>query len=253
MLNAHRALQIKLKSVIWLTMTVICFPVLIPLAIYVRKITLRMPEAKGKRSGNSGNSRSITNKLTFIGESPVTGVGVATLEKGLVAITAEHLSKKMNCNINWQAVGKNGINISGCIDSLVAKIDKGTTDYLVICLGVNDTKDLTRISVWEKEITRLIDNIKSTSSCEIFFLGVPDMSYFPALPNPLGFLLGYRARILNLITVNHPYNGQLYQFIPSCLNFNADFLAKDGFHPSEKGCDKMGKIIAQFISVSRQQ
>ena len=99
-------------------LTIILLPILIPQAIYVRLKTLRMPSASGERFGEVGTNRSESITLTFIGESPVEGVGVSRFDKSLTARTAEHLSKQLNCNIHWQAFGKNGIDIKRTIDHL---------------------------------------------------------------------------------------------------------------------------------------
>lgn len=250
MLNNKQRFLIKLKEIAWFDMAIILLPVLIPLAIYVWIVTLRLPVAKGDKKGiiSPLNSINKCKKLTFIGESPVVGVGVECIEKGLVARTALHLSKQLDCPVQWQAIGVNGINISKTIDHLVQQLAISNPDYLVISLGVNDTKELTRFSVWEKEITRLIDAINKQCSAEIFFLGIPDMSKFVALPNPLGFLLGYRSKMLNNISYLHAYNGKAYQFILTNTNFDASYLAEDGFHPSAKGCDEIGKAVARLIN-----
>ena len=209
-----------------------------------------MPEAKGNRAGTitSKNELSKTKTLTFIGESPVIGVGVENIEEGLVATTAQHLSKQLACTVHWQAIGVNGINITQTIDTLVNQLANAKPDYLVICLGVNDTKGLTRLSTWETEITRLIDTIQTQCSAEIFLLSTPNMSRFPALPNPLAYLLGYRSRLLNSISCHHPYNGKAFRYIPFNQNFDASYLAKDGFHPSAKGCEEIGRTIAQLLN-----
>jgi len=212
-----------------------------------------MPEAKGGRSGSFNVSSSKKKILIFIGESPVVGVGVDTIDDGVVASTAKELSSQLNCTVHWQATGVNGADITHCIDNLLPEIKSQSVDYLIISLGVNDTKNLTRLSVWHKEITRLFDNLKHSDSCSIFFLATPDMSRFPALPNPLGFILGYRSRILNLIARSHPYSDQKYTFIDSSLKIEPSFLAEDGFHPSKKGCEQMGRVISQIIAGSGSQ
>ncbi|MCP4274296.1 MAG: hypothetical protein GY781_20430 [Gammaproteobacteria bacterium] len=141
-------IKIRLMALFWLMATLICIPILLPLAIYVRKNTLRMPEAKGGRTGNFDVSSSNTINLVFIGESPVVGVGVDTIDKGVVANTAKALSRQLKCTVNWQAVGINGADITYCIDNLLPEIEGQNIDYLVISLGVNDTKNLSRLSVW---------------------------------------------------------------------------------------------------------
>jgi len=242
--------KIRLMSISWLITTIFCLPVLIPLAIYIRKNTLRMPEAKGGRAGSYSVSSSKDKNLIFIGESPVVGVGVDTIENGVVASTAKKLSQQLNCTVNWQAIGVNGADISYCIDNLLPEVEDQSVDFLVISLGVNDTKNLTRLSVWNKEITRLIDNLKKPDACEIYFLSTPDMSHFPALPDPLGFILGYRSRILNRITLSHPYADQKYKVIESSMTIEPSYLAEDGFHPSAKGAKKMAQVISSFITGS---
>ena len=250
MLSARRKIILFIKSIMLIDLTIILLPILIPQAIYVRVKTLRMPTASGERSGKIAIKSSGYKTLTFIGESPVEGVGVDSIDKSITVQTAKYLSKQLNCDIHWQAIGKNGINITKTIDRLIAEITVNRIDYLVVSLGVNDTKDLTSLATWEKEITRFIDSIEKQCICKIFFLGAPDMSQFPALPNPLASLLGYRTDLLNFISRHHKYSDNKYQFMSSKVSFDDSFLAEDGFHPSVKGCNEIGKTIAHFISTS---
>ncbi|MCP3675248.1 MAG: SGNH/GDSL hydrolase family protein [Gammaproteobacteria bacterium] len=234
-----------------IVLIIILLPILIPQVIYVRRKTLRMPPASGERFGKiEKNSSAEPISITFIGESPVEGVGVTSFDKSLTALTAEHLSKQLNCNIHWHAIGKNGIDIKRTKDQLISEITTNKIDYLVVSLGVNDTKNLTPLADWEKEITRLIDKIENQCTCQILFLGAPDMAQFTALPAPLSTLLGYRTNLLNFISKHHRYSEHKYKFISSQAKFDASYLAEDGFHPSEKGCDEMGKAIANFIATA---
>ena len=74
------------------------------------------------------------------------------------------------------------------------------------------------------------------------------MGKFTALPQPLRWVMGLRAGILDQALKHHPLRGQSFQLIPSGALLDPEYLASDGYHPSESGYFAWGKNIASMIA-----
>ena len=239
----------KIHSIyfLWGLSVTLLFPWLVGLAFYTRKTALRLPEAHGPQAGSFSKESHKTLSITMLGESTVAGVGVDHQAQGLVANTAFYLAEITQCRVQWQALGKNGIDLRGTMDTLAPQVPPAS-DWIVVCLGVNDTTGLTGLSRWRKSIAALVCLLQTKSSAKIFFTGVPPMGKFVALPQPLRWVLGLRAKLLDHALQFHPMSGQHFHFIPTAPLPDANFLARDGYHPSAQGYQVWGKKIAEFLA-----
>ncbi len=225
-------------------------PVTLPLAWHTRKTALRLPEATGPNNGFIDNDADKTITLAILGESTAAGVGTDDHQQGLAAAIARQLAHRLKCNVNWRAIGENGIDIQGAIDRLLPKIMTNPPNYLVICLGVNDTTGLTSIKNWQRRISTLIHPFRGRS--HIYFNSTPPMEKFTALPQPLRFLMGFRAKILNRSLNDHPQQGNAFQCIPAVTLTDPKYLAIDGYHPSFEGYQAWGTMIADHIAETHE-
>ncbi|MBF0276996.1 MAG: SGNH/GDSL hydrolase family protein [SAR324 cluster bacterium] len=239
-------------SFFWVV-TGILLPILLPLAWYTRRSALRLPEAGGDAQGLFRRDSRKTIEILVLGESTVAGVGVEDHQEGLGAAIAFHLSENTGCSVHWQVLGKNRIDILGVIAKLVPQIPEDRLDYLIICLGVNDTTGLTSLPTWRQRITELVNMIGRKSKCRVFFSELPPMGKFTALPQPLRWIMGLRASILNRALQQHAMMGRSFQLIPLGELKDPEFLAVDGYHPSKAGYFAWGKSIAEIIARQEHQ
>lgn len=229
---------------LWYALTPILL-ICLPLAIYVKKTTLRLPEAQGKRTFTLGYNHTHSLRLVHFGESTVAGVGVDNIEQGLSYHLAKQLSRhKMNIECHIQ--GENGIRFS----ELNKKIKQYNSpiDVAIITMGVNDTTQFTSLKKWQQNIEFAIERLKQVGAEHIFFMQVPPMAAFPALPFPLNQLLGLRSLLLDKqlglicsqkIGVHHLY---------SALDVNKHWMAEDGYHPNVLGYEKWAeKVTPQML------
>jgi len=242
------SIKIKIDIVLWFILSLLGSPLLIPIALRIKKLTPRLPEAEGNPFGlvNFSNSE-ITKRIVFLGESPVAGVGVKHYERSLTACTASSLSLALGCNIDWRAVGENGIDIKQTVARLLGKALESPIDYLVVVLGVNDVTKMRSFKNWHVQIEILIKQVRKQSNCQIIFYGCPPLGKFPALPKLLSLVAGYRASILDNISRTHPLNNKEFQFVVFESAVSKQLFATDGYHPSEKGCVEMGRKISADI------
>ncbi len=221
------------------------FLLLLPQAIYVKKTTLRLPEASGDNhipfQGFSAHSAHVSH----FGESTVAGVGIQKLHEGLSANICQRLHDQLSMNIHCHISGKNGI----CYEELNALIatHPHTTDVAIITMGVNDTTKLTPLSQWRKQIELCITQLQQQGTQHIFFTQVPPMAQFPALPAPLKYFLGLRAWQLDLELKRITQNQHRCHYVGSKLLVEKHYMAEDGYHPSAQGYAAWAEQISPQI------
>lgn len=218
-----------------------------------RRITPRLPEAAGPSHGMAGSTRSGHGlRVLAVGESPVAGVGVETHEQAITARFAHALSVRSGLPVAWQAVGKNGITAREAIPDLLPRVDATTVDIALICFGVNDTTAFSPVARWSKDLELVIEALRQRCSPQLILLsGVPPMSRFPALPQPLRWVLGLKAATLDRASARLAASLPSVIHVPLQLDpLTPGMMAHDGYHPSAAGCIAWGELLAE-LSLSR--
>ena len=209
-----------------------------------RQKTPRFPEASGLPYGISGNVETAPAwRVLAIGESPVAGVGVDTYEQAITAQLAQALAEHHHVCVEWQALGQNGARLASAQDSL-ARLKAGKDaagqawDVILIAYGVNDTTGFTSAARYRRQLFALIHQLQNSQQQAplILISGVPPMQFFPALPQPLRFVLGLKARVLDQVSKEISASGKQIYHVPLQLNFqDKHLMAEDGYHPSALG------------------
>mgnify|MGYP002700081052 CR=1 FL=1 len=215
----------------------------LPQGLWLKKYSLRMPEAKGPRKISFGSQQKNKMKLLYLGESPAAGVGIADIKYAVSAQVADKLA--VTQTVEWQLLAQNGIKIK----ELLLKLQQTETqqpDISIITLGVNDCTGLTPSGKWQEQVAGLITELRDRGSQHIFFTAVPPLQRFPLLPAPLSWVMGHRASILNdgLLKVC-AQNGA--EFIAFSATLEAKYMSIDGYHPNEKGAELWANSISQQI------
>jgi lysophospholipase L1-like esterase len=220
--------------------------------------------------------------LLILGDSAAAGVGVSTQKQALSGWLTEGLSA--NYCINWELKAKTGVNSTGLLSMLQqAKPSPDPTsdahspslsiitfthsfdttlqcrplDVAVISIGVNDVTGLTSLRRWRSNVTQIIEILKARYQCRfVVFTALPPMHEFPALPQPLRWVLGQRAKYLNtaLLTLVNKYHGvnvltiTLNPIDNSPLNNTLKYMAEDGFHPQVAGYQLWSNAIVKLVN-----
>ncbi|MBP6309930.1 MAG: hypothetical protein KA350_04590, partial [Arenimonas sp.] len=105
-------------------------PLLLLQGLHVRKVTPRLPEPHGERSGESGAGPAL--RLLILGDSAAAGVGVAHQSEAL----SGQLSNELACNfkLSWQLSAKNGFKSQNIVELLEKKPLK-VFDAVLISIG----------------------------------------------------------------------------------------------------------------------
>lgn len=229
----------------WLT-TALLLPVLLYQGKRTRKITPRLPEAQGASSGQYGDGEPYL-RILVLGESTAAGVGVSSHEQGLASQLAFQLRERSGQTIAWHTLGVNGIRL-GQLNQKLAATDLPECDVILLSMGVNDTTGLTPRYRFRRELLTLRQTVSARYTGPLYLLSVPPMHRFTALPAPLRYIMGWRARQLNGV-----YEQLAHQQPPHfrywCYPALTDpsLLASDGYHPSDKGYRAISEALAGEI------
>ena len=214
-------------------------PVAIAQGVWVRQMTPRLPPARGHCGRIGDGSDSI--HLAGVGDSIIAGVGVDEQRHALVGQFARRLHERTRRPVEWQAVGFNGAT-SAEIARNIAQRAPGADVYL-LSVGVNDVTHAVAARKFAGNVASLVATLRNRSpAATLIFVGIPPLALFPALPWPLGALLGERARRLQA-AVHATLSGDN----ALCFDFPESLppggFAPDGFHPAADACGEWAEWL----------
>ena len=118
--------------------------------MYVRRVTPKLPEADGPRSGEAG-SRALL-RLLVLGDSAAAGVGVRTQEEALAGYMVNGLKRKFH--VAWRVEAQTGATTRSTIARLKSMAQEPFA-AVAISLGVNDVTCGRRATTWLAELDEL--------------------------------------------------------------------------------------------------
>jgi len=231
-------------------------PLLVAEAAWARRNTPRLNVARPPDYGSSGDDRNTgadVVSIVLLGESTAAGVGAATHDRALAGWLARGLSEQLLRPIRHRSLGLVGARAIDCLEQtlpfeLLPLLKREPATVVVLMLGANDTTKLTPRKRWRAELHRLVDELRGGTSGPIVLTGVPPMAHFTALPQPLRAVVGARARMLDDdIALVASERQQTYHHAPR-VPMKREFLASDGFHPSERGYEVWAEQLTELIA-----
>ena len=221
----------------------LALPVLLGQAIHTRRRAPLLPSAPSPHSGRcEPESRPKASEISIylVGESTVAGVGARSHDYALSGQLARRLAQAGSRTVHWSAFGLIGARAQDCLEYLIRlelapRLEQAPADLVIVTLGVNDTTKLTPRAKWRASLQSIVSDIREASDAPILFTGVPPMEYFRALPQPLRRMLGARARMLDDDIAQVAQAAERAHHHRIALTFEPEYLAADGFHPSELG------------------
>ncbi|MCW8329885.1 SGNH/GDSL hydrolase family protein [Photobacterium sp. SDRW27] len=218
-------------------------PVFIAQGHYVRKITPKLEEAVGPRQGRVGQGKQL--RILLLGDSAAAGVGAESQSQALSGQLVRALCDHFE--LEWQLLAQSGLTTKDTRQKL-AQHPKQPYDVVIVSLGVNDvTQPLSSLS-WIQQQKALISQIRQHFSChQIILTKIPPMEKFPALPHPLRWYLGSKAKTFNHQLSRWTATQTDCELVEINHQLSADHMASDGFHPGPAIYQCWGKTIARVI------
>jgi lysophospholipase L1-like esterase len=222
------------------------FMLLIPQALWVRRTARRFPPAAGQRTGQTGNGRSLS--LLAIGDSIIDGVGVGMLDEALVGQTVNRLAERLEARIDWQALGKSGLNSRQVRERLIPRAAAAPVDFILVSVGVNDIIGLSSLRRWRRNIRGLVGELRKLSpNAQIAMAGIPPLEWFPALPQPLRAVLGLRGHDFHRVLREEVAAFDGVQVVEPAFDDPVANFAEDGFHPSASGYSICADAVVEVL------
>jgi lysophospholipase L1-like esterase len=212
-----------------------------------RRVTPRLPEAAGPLAGTTPCAYTAAPvSMLAIGESPVAGVGVMTHEEGITGQFAQALSARLNRPVAWRACGKNGVTVRQALDQILPLIPAQPVDIALVAFGVNDTTAFHSVARWRADLQALLAALELRCSPRLILLsGVPPLARFPALPQPLRWVMGLKAQALDMAARELARGLPRTRYVALALDAaDPAMMASDGYHPSAKGCSAWAGLLA---------
>ena len=203
-------------------------PVLLRQAKTLRRTIPRLPEPEGVRRGTVGTGPVL--RLLVTGDSAAAGVGAANQSEALTGQLVSRLSEHFE--LQWQLSARSGLTTSQISEHLASETIT-PFDVAVVSAGVNDVLSRLKPKDWPVLLDNLVAVLRRHCGVRhIVFAPLPPMHHFPALPQPLRWFIGQRAKA---------FNRQLAAFVRThadcavldlSVDFDPQLMASDGFHPS---------------------
>lgn len=220
-------------------------PLLLMQGLYTRRVTLRLPEAEGERLGEAGSGDVL--RLLIVGDSAAAGVGAVTQGEALSGQLVERLAD--NYRVSWKLWARSGLDSQGLLD-LLEQYAPEPFDVALLSIGVNDITSSLTLDQWLARQQRLIALLCDKFAVrQIVLSPLPPMHLFPALPQPLRWFLGCRARRFNAHLADLATRVDQCTMLSTPLAPEPGLMASDGFHPGpmlyRQWADDAARVIDQ--------
>ncbi len=210
----------------------------------VRRDTPRLPEPEGARYGVVGEAPH--RRVLILGDSAAAGVGAQTQAQALSGRLVEALAPRGG--VAWRLIARTGATTDATLRHLDT-VDAERFDFAVISLGVNDITSGARIATWIAMQDALLDRLRDRFGIQCVLLcGLPPMHRFPALPQPLRWFLGERARRFDAALRELASRRADALHVPLDDIDDPTLMASDGFHPGPELYAHWGRMMAEIIA-----
>lgn len=226
--------------------TVALGPLLLVQGRRVRRTVAVLPEPLGPRAGAVGSGPPL--RLLVVGDSAAAGVGARTQDEALSGQLAAALAPMFR--LQWQLLAFTGATTADMLQRLrdepVTKVD-----VVLTSLGVNDVTGRLSLTAWRRAQRELIDLLRERFGARYILLsGLPPMHRFPALPQPLRWYVGSRARDFDRALADIARSRAHCEFLGLGYEMmDLAAMAADGFHPGPPICALWAQEAARRITL----
>lgn len=212
---------------------------------WVRRELPRLISASREQRGVFRGDRP-TLTVWAVGESSAVGAEARHHSKGVIARSAAELSRLSGRRVRWQVRGRGGLRAAQVsLDQLPATSD-AAPDLLIFMLGVSDTISLRRAAAWRRDLTMLLETVRTriSDTVPVLFTGIPPMQRLPWLPRPFRWLLGIHGARLDRALCDFARTQARVWYLATPMS-DVRMFTKEGLHPDERGCQRWGRALAQ--------
>ncbi|MFK8163468.1 MAG: SGNH/GDSL hydrolase family protein, partial [Lewinella sp.] len=199
-------------------------------------------------------------RVLVIGESTMSGVGVATHEEGFAGALARTLGAGWGTEVQWKVYARSGYTLKRVLHELLPLITETETDLIVLGMGGNEAFKMNTPAGFRRDMQAVIDALRARFGPDvpIGFPNMPPIKEFPAFTPLIKFTLGnmvefFGDELADLLKdqPNTYYNAEVIRLAHWTreLNMANDPTAffSDGVHPSGLTYTTWGKDFGAFL------
>jgi len=212
----------------------------------VQRVTPRLPEPPGPRTGCEGVGPEL--RLLLLGDSAAAGVGAASQDQALSGRLVGELAATFR--VSWTLVARTGATAARTARHLARwpAAGFGVFDVAVLSLGLNDVLGRRPLARWLEDVGALAAVLRSRFAVRhLLFSGLPPVHLFPAFPQPLRWYLGATARRFDRALARWAAGQPDCEHVPLPLESTAGMLAPDGLHPGPRAYQRWSAELAPRI------
>jgi lysophospholipase L1-like esterase len=232
-------------------------PILLVQGRRVRATTPRLPEAGGPaagtarpRTGGPGTGRGL--RVAVVGESTAAGVGARSHSAALPGFLPEELAARTGAPVAWTVDARTGYTADRVRRELLPGLAaRPRPDAVVVAIGVNDLLAARPLARFERDVADLVRGVRAAAGAEvpIVLSGMAPLHRFPALPQPMRAILGWRARAMDARLLRVAARLPCVRHRTFALPADTDaFFGADGFHPGPDGYRRWAAEIAPDVA-----
>lgn len=240
---------------VWWIAFLFVLPITIVQGIWLRRSAPRMPPLlnNGDQGVAGSNDASPVARLLVAGESTAVGVGCKSPEQSMTVQIASALSAKVQGDVAWQVIGENGARAADVALLLRTSrpLPSDPSCYGVILLGVNDVTKLSSLKSWREDLTKVVRGLRARGASRVYLAPVPPVWQFTLLPQPLRWLFGERARMLDHVRKSIPDTYPYVFALETDFPTQSSLLAQDGYHPGPEACRLWSQMLIDQVDASR--
>ncbi|HQY46539.1 MAG TPA: SGNH/GDSL hydrolase family protein [Usitatibacteraceae bacterium] len=219
-------------------------PLLLAQGRRVRRTTPVLPEPPGPREGEAGEGPLL--RLLVLGDSAGAGVGAGSQEEALTGRIVAGLRGRFR--VHYRLVARTGATTASTIRNL-ERAEPFAVDAAVTSLGVNDVTGDVSVARFLELQARLHALLRERFGARLILAsGIPPMHRFPALPQPLRWYLGARARELDRALAAALPDSHGAEYLAVAGELDTAHMAADGFHPGPAVYAAWGEAAADRIA-----
>lgn len=218
-------------------------PLLFAQGLLTRQSVPKLPEPPGERDGTQGSGRPL--KLLILGDSAAAGVGAPHQEQALLGQVVTRLSHDVR--VTWSLRARTGSTTASTLQWLEAQPAQHF-DVAVTSLGVNDVTSLLTRRRWRQQQAALRTVLREKFAVSTLMIsGLPPLHGFPALPQPLRWVLGARATQFNGDLERDIVAEGFANFLDLRFTTDTSLMARDGFHPGPGVYAQWGERVVALL------
>lgn len=218
----------------------------------------KLPDARGPEGTVSGPGKPL--RLLVVGESTMSGVGVATHAEGFTGALAQTLGAGWGTKVQWKVYAESGFTLKRLLNEVLPRITETEVDLIVVGMGGNEAFKMNTPAGFRRDMQAVIDYLRHRFGPDvpIVFPNMPPIKEFPAFTPVLKFTLGnmvefFGEELADLIK-NQPntyYNAEVIRLVDWTealgLDNDPEAFFSDGVHPSGLTYTTWGANFGTFL------